>query len=159
MPRTLHMGQTVADVEKNAAASQLVALGVDAHIVAASLQLPLKDVQTLYAQRTEVTTRLSPEDRQLAEAMRGLAWRAYEEAMKTLEFGRPDHKQALVRLILQRSMGLVGMETTERFDELRNDFEGLLAANRLPAEGVHAELGTPPIDVDDSDEGPHHREV
>lgn len=144
----------MADAERNASAAQLVSLGVDPHVVAAAMQLPLKDVQTLYAQRTEVSTRLSPEDKQLAEAMRGLAWRAYEEGMKTLEFGRPDHKQALVRLILQRSMGLVGMETTERFEELRTDFEALLQSNTALPEGVHAaESLSDALDVDDSDEG------
>lgn len=141
--------------EKRESASQLVALGVDPHVVAAAMQLPLKDVQTLYAQRTEVSTRLSPEDQQLAEAMRGLAWRAYEEAMVTLEFGRPDHKQALIRIILQRSMGLVGMESTERFDELRTDFEDLLANSRVgDTRTIDVETAAIPIDAYDPDEGP-----
>lgn len=142
--------------DKRESAAQLVAMGVDPHIVAAGMQLPLKDVQTLYAQRTEVSTRLSPEDQQLAEAMRGLAWRAYEEAMVTLEFGRPDHKQALVRIILQRSMGLVGMESTERFDELRTDFETLLEKSRTPSttEEIDAQSTAIPIDTYDPNEGP-----
>lgn len=137
--------------DRKAAAAQLVALGVNEHVVAAGMGLSLKDVQTLHVERT--TTKLSPEDKQLAEAMRGLAWRAYEEAMVTLEFGHPHDKQALIRLILQRSMGLVGMETTERFDELRTDFESLLTSAREMGT-VDADSAAIPIDADYSDEGP-----
>lgn len=146
------MRLTVAD-EKREAAAQLVALGVNEHVVAAGMGLSLSDVKTLHASRSAVETKLSPEDQQLAEAMRGLAWRCYEEAMVTLEYGHPTEKAALVRLVLQRSMGLVGMETTQRFDDLRTEFEKLLESSRLPSRGTNAEPSAPPIDVDYSDEG------
>ena len=136
--------------EKKEAAMRLAAMGVSEHVVAAAFQLPLSDVKTLYAQRVEHSRQLSPEDKQLAEAMRGLVWRAYEEAMRILEYGHPDKKDALVRLILQRSLGLVGMESTERFDELRSAFDTMLTEVRtLPEATVHVEARPAALDTYD----------
>lgn len=133
--------------DKLEAAVELVNRGVDVNIVASSLGLPAKDIRSLHAQSTQVVTRLSPEDQELAEEMRALVKAAVEEAWVTLQFGRPDDKQALIRLLLTRSMGLVGMETTQRFDEMRTEFEGLLSEAREVGEDA-AQARSLPIDVD-----------
>lgn len=146
MPGTTSMETAVT--EKLDAAVELVNRGVDPNIVASSLGLPVKDVRSLHAQATQITTRLSPEDQELAEEMRALVKRAVEEAWVTLEFGRPDDKQALIRLLLTRSMGLVGMETTQRFDEMRTEFESLMGDARKGGESA-AQTRSLPIDVDD----------
>jgi len=143
------------------AAELLVAAGASEQTVAAALQLPMRDVKTLYAQRTEVSTVLQEEDKQLADAMRQIAWKAVNEAFYTLEYGHTADKQALVRTILGKTMGLVGAETTQRFDEMRGEFESLLTRMTTLPEGVsaNAELGPPAIDVDDPDEGSDDGEV
>lgn len=116
----------MADIEVKSAALALVNKGVDPHIVAAAFDLPINDVRTLYAQRTVVKTELSPEDKALAERLRTLVSVAIDKAYETLTFGHPEDQQRMVRLLLQRSMGLVGVETTERFDELRTELEDLM---------------------------------
>lgn len=105
-------------------AQQLVRYGVDPHVVAATFDMPVRDIATLASGRT--TTFLSPEDAELASAMRRVAWMAVEKAMETLQYGNPRDKQQLIRAILSRTMGLVGVETTQRFDEMRNEFETML---------------------------------
>lgn len=115
----------MADIEVKQAALELANKGVDPHIVASALGLSLQDVKGVYAQRTVVQTQLSPEDKVLAERLRNLVSAAIDEAHATLTYGHPENKQRLMRLLLQRSMGLVGVETTERFDELRTELEDM----------------------------------
>lgn len=144
--------------EKLEAAVELVNRGVNPTLVATSLGLNPRDIKTMHAQSVSVRTTLSPEDQQLAEQMRALVKAAIDEAWVTLEFGRPDDKQALIRMLLTRSMGLVGMETTQRMDEMRGEFEKLLESQKEGGESAAKAIAAT-VSVDDPDEGSDDGEV
>jgi hypothetical protein len=66
--------------------------------------------------------------------MRNLAWMAYEEAVYLIQFGSPIDRIGLIKLILGRSMGLIGAEKSQRFDEMRSTFEDMMNGIRSPEE-------------------------
>lgn len=101
-------------------------MGVDDRTIAASAGITVSEVRTIYKTRTQ----LSPADEELANAMRTLAWTAFEEAMNTLIYGSPADKQALVRTIISRSMGLVGMTVETSTHEMRTKMDDLLSKIR-----------------------------
>lgn len=101
---------------------------------------------------------LAPPDEQLAEAMRKLAWKAYEEGMMILEAGSPSERTALIRLILSRTMGLVGTESTQHFEIMREEFYTMMDDIRgtdavLEPPLDDAEIIPAPVDAYDPDEG------
>lgn len=101
-------------------------MGVDERTIAASAGITVSEVRTII----KTTYSLSPADEELANAMRTLAWTAFEEAMNTLIYGSPSDKQALVRAIISRSMGLVGMTVETNTHEMRNKMDDLMGAIR-----------------------------
>lgn len=116
------------------------------------------DNSVLTALLGEKHTILAPPDEQLAEAMRKLAWKAYEEGMLILECGSPQERTALIRLILSRTMSLVGTESTQHFEIMREEFMTMMEDIRgsesileLPTDD--AEAVPAPVDIDYSDEG------
>lgn len=78
------------------------------------------------------STHLNPADAELADAMRTLAWKAYEEAYVTMEFGSPSERASLVRAVIARSMSLVGAEKSGKMDSLRDEFNEMIGAIRSP---------------------------
>lgn len=100
-------------------------MGVQDKQIAKELDIPIVNVRAyLTARRT--TTYLAPEDKELADAMRDLAWRAYREAKVLIEYGAPGERLGLIKTILARTTSMVGAETTTRYDEMRNEFEDML---------------------------------
>lgn len=119
-------------VSKREVAEQLLAYGIDPTQVAAVTRLPIKTVNAISTFRE--TTTLNAQDKELAEAMRNLAWIAYEEAVYLIQFGSPVDRIGIIKLILGRSMGLIGAEKSSRFDEMRSTFEDMMNGIRSPEE-------------------------
>lgn len=122
-------------------------MGVDERTIAASAGITVSEVRTI----TRTTFQLSPADEELANAMRTLAWTAFEEAMQTLIYGSPADKQALVRAIIGRTMGLVGMTVETSTHEMRNKMEELLEGIKELPDGAATSPSV--VGVDNPDEG------
>ena len=135
----------------------LYRMGVDEKTIAKELDLPVANVRGAITYR-QTSTFLEPEDRELADAMRDLAWRAYREAKILIEFGSPGDRLGLIKTILSRTTSMVGAETTTRYDEMRNEFEEMLTGfhGREPYTWeAEEEIGASPASIEavDSDEG------
>lgn len=134
----------------------LARTGVDERTIAAAAGVTVSEIRSI----TATTTSLSPEDEQLANAMRVLAWTAFEEAMQTLIYGAPSDRQALIRAIIGRAMGLVGVQTETQTQELREEMSRIMEEVRgseevlIPVDEYEPEAGTTFIDTDDPDERP-----
>lgn len=124
-------------------------MGVDDRTIAASAGLTVNEVKRIY----QTTYQLSPQDEELANAMRTLAWTAFEEAMNTLIYGSPQDKQAMIRVIIGRAMGLVGMTAQSQTQEMREEMNKILTMISEASPPVDAETGPVTLDTDDSDEG------
>lgn len=98
-------------------------MGVDERTIAAAAGVTISEVRTI----TRTVTTLTPEDEELANAMRILAWTAFEEAMQTLIYGAPSDKQALVKAIISRTMGLIGVSQQSQTDEMRAAMDRILS--------------------------------
>lgn len=103
----------------------LYRMGIGEKEIAKQLNLPIQNVRAVLTMR-QVSTYLAPEDKELADAMRDLAWRAYREAKVLIEFGAPGERLGLIKTILARTTQMVGSETTTRYDEMRNEFDEML---------------------------------
>jgi uncharacterized protein (DUF2235 family) len=142
MPSELPNSDPESLVTKREIAEELLRYGVDARQVAVVTKLPIKTVQAISTVRE--TTTLAPADQEIAEAMRNLAWMAYEEAVYLIQFGSPVDRTGLIKLILGRSMNLIGAEKSARFDEMRTVFEDMM-------QGIRSSDDTPldlPMDDD-----------
>lgn len=124
-------------------------MGVDDKTIAASAGLTVSEVRTIL----HTTYQLSPQDEELANAMRTLAWTAFEEAMNTLIYGSPQEKQSLVRIIIGRAMGLVGMTAQSQTQEMRTEMNKILAMISEASPPLDVETIPVTLDTDDSDEG------
>lgn len=149
------MANNLIKLESSDLVRNLSRLGVDERSIAASAGITIAEVRSL----TSTTVQLTPEDEELANAMRILAWTAFEEAMQTLIYGAPSDRQQLVRAIIGRTMGLVGMQTEHQTQELREEFSKMMAAVRGSEEVLipvddYVETSSPIRDIDDPDEGP-----
>lgn len=80
------------------------------------------------------STTLNTKDAELADAARELAWKAFNVANETLQFGSPADRMMLARGIVNRSMTLIGAEKTSKLDELRDSFNELIGATNSPDE-------------------------
>lgn len=100
-------------------------MGIDDRRIARELDIPVTNVRAVLTMRA-TTSYLAPEDKELADAMRDLAWRAYREAKVIIEYGAPGERLGLIKTILSRTTSMVGAETTTRYDEMRNEFEEML---------------------------------
>lgn len=101
-------------------------VGVDERTIAKELDIPVANVRAVLTMRRTITY-LQPEDKELADAMRDLAWRAYNEAKVIIEYGSPGERLGLIKTILARTSSMVGAETTTRYDEMRNEFEEMVS--------------------------------
>jgi hypothetical protein len=123
-------------------------MGVDEKTIAASAGITISEVRSWI----KTSVQLSPQDEELANAMRVLAWTAFEEAMNTLIYGAPGDKAALVRTIVSRSMGLVGMSAQSQTQEMRVEMNKILdALNEAEPPTDDAQISPVTFDTDDSD--------
>lgn len=111
--------------------------GVPIEIISAALGTPIHVLS-----RTLRRTTLTPEDEQLANAMRQMAWKAWTEAMWTLENGHPDAKLSLLRVILGKTAGLIGQESSTTFEESKE------AVTRIFSQMRDVEESEPPTELD-----------
>lgn len=134
--------------DKQEIVRNLVRLGVDPRTVASAAKISVGQVTTI----SNTVTSLTPEDAELADAMRTLGWIAYEEAMQTLMYGSPADRQSLVRTIIGRTMGLVGMTRETHSDDMRAEFSKLMENTRgseeviLPTDDFNAAQISPPTE-------------
>lgn len=120
--------------EKKEAIELLLRCGVTENVIAKELDIPIVVVREVaqFRATTTFSTRLNPKDAELAEAMRNLAWKAYQEALVTMEFGNPTERASLVRAVINRSMSLVGAEKSNTMDRIRDEFNEMVGAIRAP---------------------------
>lgn len=95
--------------DREESASLLLAAGLPAAYVANSLRLPLDSVTRLATVHTTSRTFI-PEDRELADKVRGLISYAIDEAFFEIKFGDPHTRAALIKTLVARGAGLVGQE-------------------------------------------------
>jgi hypothetical protein len=104
----------VTDIDTSAVAVRLADRGVPLEVISAALDRPIAELV-----RTVKHTYLTPEDEQLANAMRQLHWKVWAQAMWELENGHPDTRMAIMRVVLTKGAGLIGQESTSSFEESR----------------------------------------
>jgi len=107
--------------------------GISDKAIAKELDIPIANVRAVLTMRRTINY-LQPEDKELADAMRDLAWRAYKEAKVIIEYGSPGERLGLIKTILARTTSMVGAETTTRYDEMRNEFEEMVTGFFNPNE-------------------------
>lgn len=128
-------------------AMRLVDQGVPLDVVSAALNAPLADLS-----RVLKRTILTPEDQQLASGMRQLAWKAWREAMWILDNGAPDQKMTLMKVVLGKTAGLIGQETTNTFEDTKESLERMWAEMRdVPESPGVTDLPVPESDTKDAE--------
>lgn len=147
----------------------LYAMGQDPYKIASIVREDIVYVRRIlskYSRRTEFT---HFEDKELADAMRTLAWRALEEALEVFENGHPVERLALTKTIIGRTASMVGSQTTTHYDDMRNELEEIFTGVRgteepltIPEE-LEVDIDEPEsrsevadIDIDDYDEGSNY---
>lgn len=113
-------------VPKDDVIRTLYTMGMDEFRIAAAIREDVKFVKSRIRKITSKTEFSNPEDSDLANAMRNLAWKAYEEALVTIQFGSPGERLGLIKTIIGRTAGMLGTETTTRFDDMRNEFDEMM---------------------------------
>lgn len=141
----------------------LYQMGLDPYRIAAAVKSDIHFVRKVLRQSNFVKEFTEPADKELADAMRNLAWRAYEEALDIFEYGSPAEKFGITKAIIARTASMVGQQTTTRYDEMRNELEEIMGKQIRGTEEVLVdpeemtydapELATGFVDfnVDDSD--------
>jgi hypothetical protein len=137
------MTATTTDVE---IALRLADQGVPLEVISNALNQPMGELV-----RSLKRTVLTPEDEQLANGMRQLAWKAWGEAMWILNNGHPDQKLVLLRTILGKVAGLIGQESTTSHEETKQAVNRIWAQMRdVPAAPDITALPVPDTDTTDA---------
>lgn len=126
-------------------AGLLLQAGLPAAYISNALRLPLEKVNALAAARV-VTRTFIPEDRELADKVRGLVSYAVDEAYFEIRFGDPHTRAALIKTLVARGAGLVGQEGSSK-DEFFTMWEDLMRDVRDPDKIIEATF----LDVDADD--------
>jgi hypothetical protein len=135
-------------------AMRLVDQGVPLDVVASALGEPLAEL----ARTLKQTVTLTPEDQQLAAGMRQLAWKAHGEAMWLMDNGSPDQKMVILRVVLGKTAGLIGQETSSSFEETKESVERIWADMRaVRSADVVTDLPVPESDTKDAEAPPPAR--
>lgn len=142
-------------VKKDDVIMSLHRMGMDEFAIAAAVREDVKLVKSRIRKFTTTTRFSNPEDTDLANAMRNLAWKAYEEALVTIQVGAPAERLGLLKTILGRTASMIGTETSTQFDDMRNEFDDMLSRIRSDDEDTidvgPFESSTPTINFDDRD--------
>lgn len=154
------MTETTELVGKADVVEKLYRFGLDEQEIANALGLDPHLVRGVLVTRQVTTRFINPADKELADAMRHLAWVAYKEALSTIRYGSSGERLGLIKTILGRTTSMVGMETTTRLDDMRNEFDEMvsgivtnpIAPDLLDIE-PDAELSATPFDSYYSDQG------
>lgn len=130
----------------------LHAMGMDEYRIAAATRQDVKLIKSRIRKFSTIRF-ANQEDSDLATAMRNLAWKAYQEALVTIECGAPGERIGLIKTILGRTASMIGTETTTAYDDMRNDFEEMLGRIRSDDDEVfdvgEVESSTPSWHTDD----------
>ncbi len=105
----------------------LYQMGLDPYRIAAAVKSDIHYVRKILRNTNIVKDFTEPADKELADAMRNLAWRAYEEALEIFEYGSPAEKFGITKAIIARTASMVGQQTTTRYDEMRNELEEIMS--------------------------------
>lgn len=150
------------EIDKQNLILNLHAVGNDPYRIAVAVREDIVYVKRVIKQHQHHKTFSEPEDKEIADAMRTLAWRALDEALDIYQYGHPTEKYGLTKTILARVSGLVGQQTTTRYEDMRNELEEILGAQRgtdapleEPVIETEPQLDAPGWDTYDPDEGTH----
>lgn len=132
-------------------AINLLQLGVPATIIAKAFTIDTLVVKNLQAE-LRITHYGASE---IAELLQGLMFTAYEEALKMIKTGTPAVRTRMVSLVLGKGLALVGRQSPEEFDRLRQELGGLLTDmqgnGKSPALYADPDYSPGEEDVDDDD--------
>lgn len=98
-------------------------LNLAPELVAEVLDIPTHVVRAMrsYTARTDLT----PEDEELADATRKIVRLGLDGAYRTLMYGHPEQQFRLQLALVARAATLIGIQTSTRVDELRQDILAL----------------------------------
>lgn len=98
-----------------------------------------------------VTTILEKEDRELAEAIRALTWKAIHEADMIMEFGPSSDRMALIKTVITNAARLIGATSSSNVEEGRVALGSLLEGMReiTPQSSAPTAAFTPTTDDTD----------
>jgi len=127
-------------------ALRLRAAGVPNETIAAVTGQSVPSITRITRQRSFI-----PEDQQLAEAARRLAWKVHAKANHILDHGHPSKQMEIIKIVLGRTAGLIGEETQTSVLEQKASLEALFASMRnVPTGPSYVESSPPLIELDDS---------
>lgn len=153
---------TTKNDDKEDTILSLYRLGWQPRRIALETDEDIKQVRTIIHTASKSTQFYNKEDKELADAMRDLAWRAYYEAREIFDIGSPAEKFQMTKILLSRTAAMVGQQTTTRYDEMRTELDTIIATALRGTDEILAEpeydeaeltVGAAVIDVDDSDQG------
>lgn len=98
-----------------------------------------------------VTVILEKEDRELADAIRGLTWQAISEATTIMQYGPTSERQALIKVLLTNAARLIGATSSSNVEEgrvaLNEVYEGMRGVS--PPTSAPATASSPTTDDPD----------
>lgn len=98
-----------------------------------------------------VTTILEKEDRELADAIRALTWKAIHEADMIMEYGPSSERFALIKTMVTNAARLIGATSSSNIEEGRVALSSLLEGMRSPPPQQSAPTQALTPTTDDSD--------
>ena len=104
---------------------KLLSLGYSPLTISLSLSIPIDKVQSLAPEYPIIT------DKELDSAMKVLAWRAWQEAMRMLDIGSPQMKMHIIKSVFARTMSLAS-PLGQKDDAFADAFTKLLARMNEP---------------------------
>src|SRR5260370_29744623 len=111
-------------------------------MIADLLGMPAGDVARISRSIGIIRRYPSQEDEEIATAMRRLSVMAAEVATDILMFGNYRERASMARVIVARTMGVIGSESPLGLEEMRAEWEELIGAQ-----------GAPALDIEVDDEG------
>lgn len=117
-------------VAKKDVVAQLLRVGLPVQTIAEAIGVSEQYVRVVSKSNRMVTVQLNSQDKALADAMRELLWKGIKEAHIIMQFGTPSERSAMVRTLVGRGMGLLGVEQTSRIEQMREQMELLVGGIR-----------------------------
>lgn len=98
-----------------------------------------------------VTTILEKEDRELADAIRALTWRALAEADTIMAYGPSNERMMLIKTVITNAARLIGATSSSNIEEGRVAFGDLMEGMREVPPRTSAPITATPPTTDDPD--------
>lgn len=116
-----------SDLLESRVVSRLLEGGYDPTTLATTLGVPIDDVIALLPPERQ---KIAAADAQLQLAMRQLAWRTIEEAMRILDEGAIPLKLKLIQKLSGDLARAIAVSDKDDLEDLRSDFATLMAEMR-----------------------------